>query len=138
MRRASPGDYGLLTENGIAWLVRAQPADETLRQARRGAVQPAEELHIQRMMPADALRVRGRHNAANALAALALADAIGCPLAPMLHALRDYAGEPHRLQHRGDASAASMPTTTAREPMSAPPSPRSTVWAPTVRPAGWC
>jgi hypothetical protein len=36
-------------------------------------------------MPADALRVRGRHNALNALAALALATAIGCPLAPMLH-----------------------------------------------------
>jgi UDP-N-acetylmuramoylalanine--D-glutamate ligase len=49
-------------------------------------------------MPADALRVRGRHNAANALAALALATAIGCPLAPLLHALRDYPGEPHRVQ----------------------------------------
>ena len=49
-------------------------------------------------MPADALRVRGRHNAANALAALALASAIGCPLAPMLHGLREYAGEPHRVQ----------------------------------------
>ena len=48
-------------------------------------------------MPADALRIRGRHNALNALAALALARAIGCPLAPMLHALRDYAGEPHRV-----------------------------------------
>jgi UDP-N-acetylmuramoylalanine--D-glutamate ligase len=45
------------------------------------------------------LRVRGRHNAANALAALALATAIGCPLAPMLHALRDYAGEPHRVAY---------------------------------------
>ncbi len=50
-------------------------------------------------MPADALRVRGRHNAANALAALALASAIGCPLAPMLHGLREYAGEPHRAAH---------------------------------------
>ena len=49
-------------------------------------------------MPADALRLRGRHNAANALAALALATAIGCPLAPMLHGLREYTGEPHRLQ----------------------------------------
>ena len=94
-----PGDYGLVTENGIAWLVRAQAADDVVRPVRRGAVQVADDLHIQRMMPADALRVRGRHNAANALAALALADAIGCPLAPMLHALRDYAGEPHRLQY---------------------------------------
>ena len=54
-------------------------------------------IHIQRLMPADALRVRGRHNAANALAALALATAIGCPLGPMLHALREYHGEPHRV-----------------------------------------
>jgi UDP-N-acetylmuramoylalanine--D-glutamate ligase len=50
-------------------------------------------------MPADALRIRGRHNALNALAALALATAIGCPLAPMLHALREYHGEPHRVEH---------------------------------------
>ena len=49
--------------------------------------------------PADALRVRGRHNAANALAALALATAIGCPLAQLLHGLRDYAGEPHRVEY---------------------------------------
>ena len=50
-------------------------------------------------MPADALRIRGRHNALNALAALALATAIGCPLAPMLHALREYSGEPHRVEY---------------------------------------
>jgi UDP-N-acetylmuramoylalanine--D-glutamate ligase len=49
-------------------------------------------------MPVDALALRGRHNATNALAALALARAIDCPLAPMMHALSRYAGEPHRLQ----------------------------------------
>ena len=49
-------------------------------------------------MPLDALRIRGRHNATNALAALALATAAGCPLAPMLHALREYRGEPHRVE----------------------------------------
>lgn len=92
-----PGDFGLVTENGMAWLVRALESDETERRPRRGVVVD-EELHIQRLMPADALRVRGRHNAANALAALALATAIGCPLAPMLHGLRDYTGEPHRVQ----------------------------------------
>jgi UDP-N-acetylmuramoylalanine--D-glutamate ligase len=93
-----PGDFGLLVENGIAWLVRAMEADETIKKPKKGAVVEPEDLHIQRLMPADALRVRGRHNAANALAALALATAVGCPLAPMLHGLREYTGEPHRVE----------------------------------------
>ena len=92
-----PGDYGVVESNGMAWLVRALEVDPTLKRAKRGAVEE-DELHIQHLMPADALRVRGRHNAANALAALALATAIGCSLAPMLHGLRDYHGEPHRVQ----------------------------------------
>jgi len=91
-----PGDYGVVTENGMAWLVRALPNDEPAGRS-KSARAAAQEIHLQRLMPADALRVRGRHNAANALAALALADAIGCPLAPMLHGLREYAGEPHRV-----------------------------------------
>ena len=90
-----PGDFGLRTENGMAWLVRAMEADETIKRFKGEA---EEELHIQRLMPADALRLRGRHNAANALAALALAPAIGCPLGPMLHGLREYTGEPHRVE----------------------------------------
>ena len=89
-----PGDFGLVVHNGMAWLVRALPAEEGPR--KRGA--DAEPIHLQHLMPADALRVRGRHNAANALAALALATAVGCPVAPLLHGLRDYTGEPHRLQ----------------------------------------
>jgi UDP-N-acetylmuramoylalanine--D-glutamate ligase len=89
-----PGDFGLVLENGMAWLVRALPADETIKRKKGDE----EEIHLQRLMPADALRVRGRHNAANALAALALTTAIGCPLAPMLHGLREYEGEAHRVQ----------------------------------------
>ncbi|MBE2243883.1 MAG: UDP-N-acetylmuramoyl-L-alanine--D-glutamate ligase [Burkholderiaceae bacterium] len=88
-----PGDFGIVVEGGMAWLVRALEADPTLRRRQ----QDDAELHIQRLMPVDALRVRGRHNAANALAALALASAIGCPLAPLLHGLREYGGEPHRV-----------------------------------------
>ena len=88
-----PGDFGLVEQAGISWLVRAQGLDEGIK-LRKGEVA---EIHLQQLMPADALRIRGRHNAANALAALALAAAIGCPLAPLLHALRDYRGEPHRV-----------------------------------------
>jgi UDP-N-acetylmuramoylalanine--D-glutamate ligase len=92
-----PGDYGLVVESGMAWLVRALPAEDGPRRRR----DEDDEIHLQRLMPADALRVRGRHNAANALAALALAGAIGCPLAPMLHGLREYRGEPHRVEPVG-------------------------------------
>jgi UDP-N-acetylmuramoylalanine--D-glutamate ligase len=57
-----------------------------------------EALQLQRLMPADALRIRGQHNAINSLAALALASTCGAAMAAMLYALREYAGEPHRLQ----------------------------------------
>jgi len=89
-----PGDYGIETVNGMTWLVRAMEADET----RKRRKDEEEELHIQRLMPADALRIRGRHNAVNALAALALAGSAGCQLAPMLYGLREYRGEPHRVE----------------------------------------
>ncbi len=92
-----PGDFGIETVNGMAWLVRAQDADETLKRSKLHA----QELHIQRLMPADALRIRGRHNATNALAALALAQAAGCPLGAMLYGLREYRGEPHRVESLG-------------------------------------
>ena len=88
-----PGDYGLETVNGMTWLVRAHEADET-RKRRRGE---EEDIFIQRLMPADVLRIRGEHNALNALAALALACSTGSQLAPMLYGLREYRGEPHRV-----------------------------------------
>lgn len=90
-----PGEWGLETVNGMTWLVRALPDDEA--ESRRPRAADA-ELHVQRLMPAEALRIQGRHNATNALAALALATAAGAPLAPLLHALRDYRGEPHRVE----------------------------------------
>jgi UDP-N-acetylmuramoylalanine--D-glutamate ligase len=92
-----PGDFGLEEVNGMVWLVRALEADET----RRKRNEALDDLHIQRLMPADALRIRGRHNASNALAALALCAAAGCPLAPILFGLREYRGEPHRVEPIG-------------------------------------
>jgi UDP-N-acetylmuramoylalanine--D-glutamate ligase len=96
------GDYGLEEVNGVVWLVRAAPADETIK---RGRNAPEEDLFLQRLMPADALRIRGRHNACNALAAVALASATGCALGPMLFGLREYSGEPHRVQSLGVVGA---------------------------------
>jgi UDP-N-acetylmuramoylalanine--D-glutamate ligase len=97
-RRA--GDFGIVIDNGMAWLARAPAGEDWPKRSGTGGAE-TEDLHIQNLMPADALRVRGRHNAANALAALALASAIGCALAPMLHGLREYRGEPHRVEPLG-------------------------------------
>ncbi len=92
-----PGDFGMETVNGMVWLVRAHQADETAQRSKLHE----EPLHLQRLMPADALRIRGRHNACNALAALALAQAAGCALGAMLYGLREYRGEPHRVESIG-------------------------------------
>jgi UDP-N-acetylmuramoylalanine--D-glutamate ligase len=59
---------------------------------------PIDESRLHRLMPADALRVRGRHNAMNALAALALCRAVTPALAPLLHALREFHGGAHRTE----------------------------------------
>jgi UDP-N-acetylmuramoylalanine--D-glutamate ligase len=90
-----PGDWGIETVNGMDWLVRAQALDETRLTG------PDVDCWMQRLMPADALRIRGRHNAANALAALALATSTGHPMGRMLHGLREYRGEPHRVEPLG-------------------------------------
>ena len=94
-----PGDWGIESVNGMDWLVRALALDETRKRGRAG--DDDEEIYFQRLMPVDALRIRGRHNAANALAALALAGSTGALLAPMLHGLREYRGEPHRVEPVG-------------------------------------
>jgi UDP-N-acetylmuramoylalanine--D-glutamate ligase len=49
-------------------------------------------------MPVSELKVRGAHNQANALAALALGHAVGLPFASMLGSLRAFTGLPHRCQ----------------------------------------
>jgi UDP-N-acetylmuramoylalanine--D-glutamate ligase len=49
------------------------------------------------LMAARELKLAGLHNAANALAALALCRSIGLPLAPLLDALKGFAGLPHRV-----------------------------------------
>ena len=98
---------------GIDWLVWAEPDESTLaieqeemqegfikrkRRKKSDAYDKSDELRIKRLIPADALRIRGRHNALNALAALALARAAGLGISPLLHGLREYQGEPHRVQ----------------------------------------
>jgi UDP-N-acetylmuramoylalanine--D-glutamate ligase len=99
------GAFGIehdLRAGGIDWLVWAE-VDEDLepkpkRRRKSAAIEEDEPLRLKRLIPADALRIRGRHNALNALAALALARSANLPMNVLLHGLRDYHGEPHRVQ----------------------------------------
>lgn len=50
------------------------------------------------------LKVSGLHNAANALAAFALLDAMQLPLEPAIAALKEFRGLPHRSQWVADAN----------------------------------
>ena len=100
---AKANSFGLYDENGMLWLANAvvQEDDEKPEGKRRSKKdqKPVElPVVVKRLMPVDALRIRGLHNALNALAALALCRAIDLPLAPLLHGLREYTGEPHRVE----------------------------------------
>jgi UDP-N-acetylmuramoylalanine--D-glutamate ligase len=88
-------EFGIAHDGGLRWLAYAVAGDDPPPTRRRP--QPV-TIVVKRMMPADALRIRGAHNHANALAALALARALGAPIPSMLHALRDFEGEPHRCE----------------------------------------
>jgi UDP-N-acetylmuramoylalanine--D-glutamate ligase len=73
---ATERDWGLLEGDGDTWLAQGG----------------------QKLMAVSALRVSGLHNAANALAALALARAADLPYEPLLRALAQFEGLPHRVQ----------------------------------------
>ncbi|WP_213539851.1 UDP-N-acetylmuramoyl-L-alanine--D-glutamate ligase [Nitrosospira sp. NRS527] len=75
----SDSDFGLLHEDGNSWLV-------------QGAT---------RLMKTSDLGVYGLHNAANALAALALCRAVALPFEPLLQALREFRSLPHRMENVG-------------------------------------
>ncbi len=76
LRAAVGADYALALREGGWWLMRG------------GAP----------LLPVAHLRIKGLHNAANALAALALGEALELPLEPMLRELEEFPGLPHRSQ----------------------------------------
>jgi len=94
------GDWGLENVNGMVWLVRLVEREGGRKKTRVQAPEHEgyddDAPYLQRLMPSEALRIKGQHNALNALAALALASHTQAPLGPMLYALREYRGEPHR------------------------------------------
>ncbi len=58
--------------------------------------------HGEQLMPLSDMKLKGLHNAANALAALALGEAAGLPMSAMLAELAEFPGLPHRSQWVAD------------------------------------
>jgi UDP-N-acetylmuramoylalanine--D-glutamate ligase len=56
------------------------------------------------LLPLRAMRLQGLHNAANAMAALAMAEALALPVGPSLDALATFPGLPHRSQWVADVA----------------------------------
>ncbi len=79
---SKPGEYGLEKDGAFSWLAFwPEGADKTVK-----------------LIPDNALKIRGTHNKMNALAASALAIAIGVDVEVVRKALRSYEGLPHRVQ----------------------------------------
>jgi UDP-N-acetylmuramoylalanine--D-glutamate ligase len=73
------GDYGVLGNGDDEWLAKGD----------------------EKLMPASVMRLKGRHNIANALAALALGEAAGLPMQAMLAATEAFRGLAHRMEFVG-------------------------------------
>jgi len=69
-------DFGIVHEHGDTWLAEGQ----------------------MRLMKVSNLNITGWHNVANALAALALCRALHAPVEPLLSALQEFHGLPHRME----------------------------------------
>ncbi len=97
-------DLGIEISHEVVWLCSSEATafdDEMPTTTRRKKNAPAPQRQagrLARLMPVDALGIKGLHNALNCQAALLLARACGANWAPMLRAASDYVGEPHRME----------------------------------------
>ncbi|HUL17987.1 MAG TPA: UDP-N-acetylmuramoyl-L-alanine--D-glutamate ligase [Steroidobacteraceae bacterium] len=80
LRAAIGADYAIARCEGAWWLTRREEP----------------------LLPLAAMRIKGLHNAANALAALALGEALALPQAAMLQELQSFEGLAHRSQWVAD------------------------------------
>lgn len=75
--KADFGSFGLLEENGETYLAQ----------------------NLKPLLAAGELKIRGKHNIDNALAALALGNAAGIPMPAMLETLKSFRGLHHRCEY---------------------------------------
>ncbi len=82
--------FSLHADRGADYYVRPQDDDVALMHGERQLLLMSE------------MKIAGLHNVANALAALAMCDALQLPAAPCVNELREFAGLPHRSQWIAD------------------------------------
>ncbi|MEH6811336.1 MAG: UDP-N-acetylmuramoyl-L-alanine--D-glutamate ligase [Motiliproteus sp.] len=70
------GQYGVVEEDGVQFLA----------------------CGLELLMPVQQLKIPGQHNVSNALAALALGNGVGIPMAAMVDTLQSFSGLEHRCQ----------------------------------------
>jgi UDP-N-acetylmuramoylalanine--D-glutamate ligase len=80
--RPAEGDFGLTVHEGETWLCYGE----------------------QRWLTTSELKLPGRHNQANVLAALALGQAVGLPREAMIRAVRGFSGLAHRSEWLAEAN----------------------------------
>ncbi len=97
MQHATPRTftYSLQTAAAADFSLATNPETHQPWLTRRGEV----------LLPAAAIKLAGLHNVANALAALALGEALRLPRAAMLEELQEFAGLPHRTEWVADVDA---------------------------------
>jgi UDP-N-acetylmuramoylalanine--D-glutamate ligase len=69
-----------------------------------GGAQPSLACRGEPLLPVSAMRLKGRHNVANALAALAMSEALDLPRAAVIEALARFGGLAHRAQWIADVA----------------------------------
>ncbi len=98
------GDVGMESAHGVLWITASEHDDFELPEApgtrrKKNAEKPRRKTGlIKRLMPGDAMKIRGLHNMMNAQAAMLLCREVGIGWGPMLNTLREFAPGQYRTQ----------------------------------------
>lgn len=105
INRDQPLSHPLVPDEVEKWSYRMGHSDFRCFGVEEHAGEPWLALAREALLPVRELNIAGGHNIANALAALAIGAAAGLDMAPMLAALREFRGLPHRCEfvaeHKG-------------------------------------